>query len=109
MSLFREGQTHSVKKAKAAINYDTPFSGYSRRSHRPPAAGGLRLTLDFAVRPDLLLPGRAYVRNKPRIGSLVVLVIAASLAEAQAAVDRSADLVRVAIVLPVILPPTDLT
>jgi len=70
---------------------------------------GIALTWGFAVPPDLLLPGRAYVRNKPRIGSLVVLVIAASLAEAEAAVDRSADLVRVAIVLPVILPPTDLT
>jgi hypothetical protein len=64
--------------------------------------------LDFSVRPDLLLPRRANVRNKPRIGSLVVLVIAASLAEAEAAVDRSPDLVRVPVVLPVILPPTDL-
>ena len=109
MSLSREGQTHSAKKAEAAINYDTPFSGYSRSTPPPPHRRGLRLTLDFAVPPDLLLPGRAYVRNKPRISSLVMLVIAASLAEAEAAVDRSADLVRIAVVLPVILPPTDLT
>jgi hypothetical protein len=36
---------------------------------------------------QFFLPRGAYVRNKPWIGSLVVLVIAASLAEAEIAVD----------------------
>ena len=48
------------------------------------------------------------MRNKPRIGSLIVLVIAASLAEAEVAVDGSADHVCIAVILPIILPPADL-
>ncbi len=48
------------------------------------------------------------MRNKPWIGSLVMLVIAASVAEAEIAVDCSADHVRVSVILPVILPPAHL-
>jgi hypothetical protein len=65
-----------------------------------PAGVGARL--------DFLLPRRAYVRNKPWIGSPVVLVIAASFAEAQVAIDRSADYVCIAVILPIILPPANL-
>ena len=57
---------------------------------------------------ELFLPRRADMHNEPRIGSLVVLVIAASLAEAEIAVDGSADHVRIPVILPVILPPADL-
>ena len=57
---------------------------------------------------EFLLPRGAYVRNKPWIGSLVVLVIAASLAEAEIAVNGSADHVCIPVILPVILPPADL-
>jgi hypothetical protein len=39
---------------------------------------------------------------------MVVLVIAASLAEAEIAIDCSADHVCIPIILPVILPPADL-
>jgi len=46
--------------------------------------------------------------NKPRIGSLVVLVIAASFAEAEIAVDCSANHICIPVILPVILPPADL-
>jgi hypothetical protein len=65
-----------------------------------PAGAGARL--------DFLLPRRAYLRNKPWIGSPVVLVIAASFAEAQVAIDRSANDVCIAVILPIILPPADL-
>jgi hypothetical protein len=65
-----------------------------------PAGVGARL--------DFLLPRRAYLRNKPWIGSPVVFVIATSFAEAQVAVDCSADHVCIAVVLPIILPPADL-
>jgi hypothetical protein len=57
---------------------------------------------------EFLLPRGAYVRNEPGIGSLVVLVIAASLAEAEVAVDCSADHICIPIILPVILPPANL-
>jgi hypothetical protein len=53
-------------------------------------------------------PRGAYVCNKPWIGSLVVLVIAASLAEAEVAVGCSANHICVPIILPVVLPPADL-
>jgi hypothetical protein len=65
-----------------------------------PAGAGARL--------DFLLPRRAYVRNEPWIGSPVVFVIAASFAEAQVAIDRSANHVRVAVILSIILPPANL-
>jgi hypothetical protein len=57
---------------------------------------------------EFLLPRGAYVRNKPRIGSLVELVIAASLAEAEIAVDCSANHIGISIILAVILPPANL-
>ncbi len=57
---------------------------------------------------QFFLPRGADVRDKPGIGSLVVLVIAASLAEAEVAVDCSADHVCIPIILPVILPPANL-
>ena len=65
-----------------------------------PAGAGARL--------DFLLPRRAYMRNKPWIGSPVVFVIATSFAEAQVAIDCSADHVGIAVVLPIILPPANL-
>ena len=46
--------------------------------------------------------------NKAWVGSLVVLVIAAPLAEAEVTVDCSADHVCVSVILPVILPPAHL-
>jgi hypothetical protein len=51
---------------------------------------------------------RADVRHKPRIGGTQVLEITASLAEAKVAIDCSANLVGVAVILTIILPPTDL-
>jgi hypothetical protein len=57
---------------------------------------------------QFFLPRSAHVGNKPWIGSLVVLVIAASLAEAEIAVDCSANHICIPIILPVILPPADL-
>jgi hypothetical protein len=48
------------------------------------------------------------VRNKPRIGSLVVLVIASSVAEREVAVDRSPDYIGVAVILTIVLPPANL-
>jgi hypothetical protein len=71
-----------------------------------------RVELDFSGLALKMLqffqPRGAYVRNKPWIGSLVVLVIATSVAEAEIAVDCSANHICIPIVLPVILPPTDL-
>ncbi len=69
---------------------------------RQDAGGGDPDSLQF------VLPRGAYVRNEPWIGSLVVLVIAASLAEAEIAVDCSANHICIPIILPVILPPADL-
>lgn len=48
------------------------------------------------------------MRNKPRIGSLVVLVIPSSVAEGEIAIDGSADYVRVTVILPIVLPPANL-
>jgi hypothetical protein len=48
------------------------------------------------------------MRNKPRIGSLIVLVVASSVTEGEVAVDGSADYIRVAVILPVVLPPANL-
>ena len=60
------------------------------------------------VELEFLLPRRAYVANKSGIGSPVVLVIAASFAEAEVAIDCSADHVGVAVILPIVLPPANL-
>jgi hypothetical protein len=57
---------------------------------------------------EFFLARRADMRNKTRIGGMEVLEIAASLAEAKVAIDCSADLVGVAVILTVILPPADL-
>jgi hypothetical protein len=57
---------------------------------------------------EFFLPRGAHVRNKPWIGSLVVFVIAASLAEAETAVDGSANHICIPVILPVILPPANL-
>jgi hypothetical protein len=56
---------------------------------------------------NLVCARLANVRNKAQIGSAERLEIPASFAQAQHAVDRSPDLVRVAVILPVILPPTN--
>jgi hypothetical protein len=60
------------------------------------------------ARLDFLLPRCAHMCNKPWIGSPVVFVIATSFAEAQVAVDCPANHVRIAVVLPIILPPANL-
>ncbi len=57
---------------------------------------------------EFFLPRGPYVCNKPWIGSLVVLVVAASVAEAEIAVYGSADHVCIPVILPVILPPAHL-
>jgi hypothetical protein len=57
---------------------------------------------------EFLLPWRAYVRNKPRIGSLIVLVVASSVTEGEVAIDGSADYIGVAVILPIVLPPANL-
>jgi hypothetical protein len=57
---------------------------------------------------EFFLARHADVRNKPRIGGMVVLEIAPSLAEREVAIDCSADLVCVTVILTVILPPADL-
>jgi hypothetical protein len=48
------------------------------------------------------------VRNEPRIGSLIVLVVASSVAEGEVAIDGSADYIGVAVILPIVLPPANL-
>jgi hypothetical protein len=48
------------------------------------------------------------VPHKPWIGSPVVFVIATSFAQAEIAVYGSANHIRVAVILPVVLPPADL-
>ena len=48
------------------------------------------------------------MRNKPWVRGLIMLVIAAPLAEAEVAVDRSADHVCISVILPIILPPAHL-
>jgi hypothetical protein len=48
------------------------------------------------------------VRDKPRIGSLIVLVIESSVAEGEVAIDGSTDYIGVAVVLPIVLPPANL-
>jgi hypothetical protein len=90
------GSNPQRKECEAAINYNTPFAV---TSGDPGVAGS---SLEF------LLPRRAYVRNKPRIGSLIVLVVASSVAEREVAIDGTADDIGVAVVLPIVLPPANL-
>jgi hypothetical protein len=90
MRLSREGSNLQRKECKAAINENTPFSGYP--------CGWLKL----------FLPGCAHVCNEPRVSSQAVLVIASSVAEAEVAIDGSADHVCIAVILPIVLPPADL-
>jgi len=90
------GSNPQRKECEAAINYNNTLYGYLRR---PGVAGH---SLEF------LLPRRAYVRNKPRIGSPIVLVVASSVAEGEVAIDGSADDIGVAVILPIVLPPADL-
>ena len=95
MGLCREGQTRSAgMRSRYLLQYT--LYGYLRRPRR------CWYSLKF------LLPRRAYMRNKPWIGSPVVFVIATSFAEAQVAIDCSADHVGIAVILPIILPPADL-
>src|ERR1700733_843775 len=90
------GSNPQRKECEAAINYNTPFTVTSG----DPSHTGSSL--------EFLLPRRAYVRNKPRIGSLVVLVIESSVAEGEVAIDGSADYIGVAVILPIVLPPANL-
>jgi hypothetical protein len=57
---------------------------------------------------ELILAWCTYVGNKPRIGSLVVFIVAAPLTEREVAIHGSAHHVCVAVILPIVLPPTDL-
>ena len=90
------GSNPQRKECEAAINYNTPFAVTSG-DH-----GQAWSSLEF------LLPRRAYVRNKPRIGSMVVLEVAPSVTEREVAVDGSADYIGVAVILPIVLPPANL-
>jgi hypothetical protein len=90
------GSNPQRKECEAAINYNTPFTVTSG------APGVARHSLEF------LQPRRAYVRNKPRIRSPIVLVIASSVAEGEVAIDGSPDYIGVAVVLPIVLPPANL-
>ncbi len=90
------GSNPQRKECEAAINYNTPFTVTSGDPG------------DFGASLKFLLPRRAYVRNKPWIGSLVVLVITSSITEREVAIHCSADHVGVAVILPIILPPANL-
>jgi len=57
---------------------------------------------------ELFLPRRADMHNEPRIGSLVVLEIAAPVAQREIAVHGSANDICVAVILAIVLPPADL-
>jgi hypothetical protein len=59
-------------------------------------------------RLEFFLARHADVRNEARVGGTQVLEIPASFAEAKVAIDSSADLVCVAVILTVILPPANL-
>jgi hypothetical protein len=48
------------------------------------------------------------MRNEPRIGSMVVLKIAPSVAQREVPIDGSADHIGVTVILPVVLPPANL-
>jgi hypothetical protein len=63
-------------------------------------AGGPGLFSEF------ILARRTYVRDKPRIGCLVVFIVAAAFAEREVTIHRSAHHVRIAVILAVVLPPT---
>jgi hypothetical protein len=116
MRLSREGQTHSAKNAKPLLTTIHPFpvtlGEPALEQEGEDSAVSLRVHPSFVREPasllEFFLTRSAYVRNKPWIGSLVVLVIAASLAEAEVAVDRSTDHVCISVILPVILPPAHL-
>ncbi len=129
---FPGGSNPQRKECKAAINYDTPFSSYPWRSGL--VAGGMgdgiftfgvyRVTGSGVTIPrragcagpgiaemellEFFLPRSAHVCNKPRIGSLVVFVVATSVAQAEIAVDCSANHICIPVILPVILPPAHL-
>jgi hypothetical protein len=48
------------------------------------------------------------MRDEPRISSMVVLVIAAALTQTEVAINCSANLVGIPIILPIVLPPAHL-
>ena len=54
------------------------------------------------------MPWRANVRNEAGISSLVVLVIASSIAQRKVTVHGSADDICVVVILTIVLPPADL-
>jgi hypothetical protein len=90
------GSNPQRKECEAAINYNTPFTV------TPGGPGVPGSSLKF------LLPRRPYVRDKPRIGGAIVLVVASPVAEGEVAVDGSPDYIGVAVILPVVLPPANL-
>jgi hypothetical protein len=92
MRLFREGQTRSAENTKQLLTTIHPFW----------VTKGNRLVSEFFL---LRCP---HLRCKPWIRNLMVFVISPPVTQAKVAVDRSADHVGIAIVLPIILPPADL-
>jgi hypothetical protein len=84
-----------------------PFRGFLPRKTTPRSRLSCHSHCETAFL-EFFLEWHADVRNKPRIGGLEALEIAASLAEAKVAIDCSADLVGVTVILTVILPPADL-
>jgi hypothetical protein len=59
-------------------------------------------------RLKLFFPRCANVGDESWIGSTVALIVAAALAQAEISVHRPAHNIRIAVILPVILPPADL-
>lgn len=94
------GSNPQRKECKAAINHNTPFCEYSRGVQ----VAGERPRRELAF----LLPRGADVRNKIGMGGMVVLEITASFAERKISVDGSANYVGIVVILPIVLPPTDL-
>ena len=94
---FPGGSNPQRKECKAAINHNTPFCRYFR----------CRATPSWLLN-KLLFSWHAYMRDEPRVSSMVVLVVAPALTQTQAAVDRSANLVGIQIILPIVLPPAHL-
>src|ERR1700733_7445907 len=102
MGLCREGQTRSARNAKPLLTTIHPFQLPSR----PLGEAQPRLFSGFIS--EIILARCTYVGHKPRIGSLVVFIVAAPLTEREVAIHGSAHHVCVVVILPIVLPPTHL-
>ncbi len=87
------GSNPQRKECEAAINHNTPFSYYLW-------GDAAELELFLSRRPDM--------RDEPWIGRTIMLEIASSIAEREVAVHGSANNIRVAVILTIILPPAHL-